>query len=398
MSYLDDYNILKEIYSESKELIIIPGSNIEIKNCNYISDGKEFYPDKEYFSKSTQNNLSLLKTIIPSTKTILESNNADEVCNKKFIYPLYHKPGKSNKLIILFHGLNESSWDKYHTWAKRLVELTGQTVLMFPISFHINRRPQHWSASRSMNDLSKERKSKYESKESSFVNAALSTRLQFNPELFFWSGVRSFYDVQKLISEIRKGGIEELEKDCTINLFGYSIGTFLIENLIMAREEMFSNAKIVLFCGGPTMGLMYPVSKYIYDSAAEKVMTDFYVKNFESELQKDRLLKKYFTENEEEGMVFRSLLNINRFPDFRINKLRKFEDQIFAIPLTNDIVMPPDSVRKTLNENGLKVRIKEMHFPYEYDHISPFPLGDKIKEQTNECFEDVFTNITEWLE
>jgi len=397
MGYLNDYNVLKDLYSENKELIKIPNT-IEIGNHNFISEDNEYYPDENYFNKSIQKNLPLLNYTLPNTKTLIEKNYAFEVCNKEFIYPLYHNPGKSNKLIILFHGLNESSWDKYHTWAKRLVEQTGQAVLMFPISFHINRRPQHWSASRSMNALSKERKSSFSSKESSFVNAALSTRLQFCPELFFWSGLRSFYDVQKLISKIRRGSLKELEKDCKISLFGYSIGAFLIENLIMAREELFSDSKIVLFCGGPTMDIMYPISKYIYDSASEKVMTDFYVKNFENKIQTNEQLKRYFTEKEDYGMVFRSLLNINRFSDFRINKLKKFEDQILAIPLTSDEVMPPDSVRKTLNENGIRVKINEMHFPFEYDHISPFPLGEKIKEETNSCFEKVFSCVSEWLE
>jgi hypothetical protein len=60
--------------------------------------------------------------------------------------------------------------------------------------------------------------------------------------------------------------------------------------------------------------------------------------------------------------------------------------------------MPPDSVRKTLNENGLKVRINEMNFPFDYDHISPFPLGEKIKEETNECFGKVLANAAEWLD
>jgi hypothetical protein len=294
--------------------------------------------------------------------------------------------------------LNESSWDKYNVWAKRLVELTGQAVLMFPISFHVNRRPEVWSASRSMNVLSKERKNNYESKESSFVNAALSTRLQFNPELFFWSGLRSFYDVQKLIEEIRNGSFNEIDKNCRISFFGYSIGAFLIENLMMARKKLFSDSKIVLFCGGPTMDLMYPISKYIYDSTAEKVMTDFYVKNFERNIQSDEYLRKYFTDNEEDGLVFRSLLNKDRHSEFRVNKLKEFEDRILAIPLTGDDVMPPDSVRKTLNENGLKVRINEMNFPYDCDHISPFPLGEKIKEETNECFGRVLEDAADWLD
>jgi hypothetical protein len=398
MGYLEDYNLLKDIYSLSNDSIKIPDTKIEIKNYSFVSDENGYYPDSDYYNNCINKNLSIINNTFPNTESILGKNDDDETCNKRFIYPLYHDSRKIKKLIILIHGLNESSWDKYNPWAKRLVELTGQAVLMFPISFHVNRKPQAWSASRSMNVLSKERKNNYESKESSFVNAALSTRLQFNPELFFWSGLRSFYDVQKLIEEIRNGSISEIDKDCRISFFGYSIGAFLIENLIMARKELFSDSKIVLFCGGPTMDIMYPISKYIYDSTAERVMTDFYVKNFERNIQSDEYLKKYFADNEEDGMVFRSLLNMDRHSGFRVNKLKDYEDRILAIPLTCDYVMPPDSVRKTLNENGLKVRINEMNFPFDYDHISPFPLGEKIKEETNECFGKVLANAAEWLD
>jgi len=398
MGYLEEYNLLKDIYSAGKDSIKIPDSEIEIKNYSFVSDENRFYPDTNHLNICLQKNLSLINDSSVSTKTLIGMNDAEESCNKEFVYPLYHLPGKNKKLIILFHGLNESSWDKYHSWAKRLTELTGHNVLMFPISFHINRRPGLWSASRSMNVLSKERKNIYGSEESSFVNAALSTRLQFSPELFFWSGLRSFNDAQKLINEIRAGSLVEIDKDCTISLFGYSIGAFLIENLIMAREELFSASKVVLFCGGTTMDIMYPVSKYIYDSSAEKVMTDFYVNNFEKNIHSDEYIERYFTDNEEDGLVFRSLLNRERHSELRVSKFKRHENRILAIPLTNDYVMPPDSVRKTLCENGLNIKINEMNFPYEYDHISPFPLGEKIKEGTDESFERVFKNAAEWLE
>lgn len=397
MGYLEDYNLLKEIYSESKELIQIPGSDISIRNYGFTSDDNEYYTGKHSFSDSINRKLLLLNGTAPLTDSFLKNSDEAIDCNRKFIYPLYSNGGKNNKLIILFHGLNESSWDKYHTWAKRLVELTGQAVLMFPISHHINRRPTIWSDSRSMNALAKERTTMFNSQEYSFVNAALSTRLQFRPELFFHSGLRTFNDVLKLISGIRNGNIVEIEPDCTISLFGYSIGAFLIENLIMAREDIFANSKIVLFCGGPTMDLMYPTSKYIYDSAAEKVMTAFYPKDFEDNLNTDEVLKRYFVENESDGIVFRSLLNKHRFADFRKKKLKKFEDKILAIPLTSDEVMPPKSVRETLNVEGLQIKVKEMHFPFEYNHISPFSLNEKIKNETNDCFESVFNAAAEWI-
>lgn len=398
MGYLEDYNNLKEIYTEYKEIISIPGSETSIRNYSFTSVNNEYYPGSNELINSVNRNLLLLNEAAPLTESFLENSSEAMEFDRKFIFPLYSNKHKHDMLIILFHGLNESSWDKYHTWAKRLVELTGQAVLMFPISHHINRRPLKWSDSRTMNSLAKERKSKFNSREYSFVNAAISTRLQFNPELFFLSGLRTFNDVQNLISSIRNGGFEEINKDCRISLFGYSIGAFLIEVLIMAREDLFADSGIVLFCGGPTMDLMFPASKYIYDSAAEEIMTAYYPKNFEDNIKSDKILQRYFSENESDGMVFRSLLNKHRFAELRAKKLKKFENQILAIPLTSDEVMPPKSVSETLNTEGLKVRIKEMHFPFDYNHISPFPLNEKIKEEVNECFENVFSEASKWMQ
>lgn len=44
-------------------------------------------------------------------------------------------------VILLLHGLNEKRWDKYLPWALRLVRGTGKAVMLFPISFHMNRTP-----------------------------------------------------------------------------------------------------------------------------------------------------------------------------------------------------------------------------------------------------------------
>lgn len=398
MGYLEDFNLLNEIYTESKEIIPFPESDIKIRNYRFLSDDSDFYPDKNYFNNSLNNKINQISDTVPKTRAFLEKTDEAETYNREFIYPVYSKQGKSKKLIILFHGLNEGGWEKYHSWAKKLVELTGQTVLSFPISHHINRRPKSWIASRTMNALGKERQKIFGAKECSFLNSAISTRLHLSPEIFFWSGIRSYYDVQKLILQIRSGGFDEIDKDCSISLFGYSIGAFLIEALIMGKQEMFADSKVVLFCGGSTMDLMSFTSKFICDSTAEKSMIDFYVDNFENIIQQDVHLKKYFTENEEDGMVFRSLLNMNRFSDFRVDRLKKFEEQILAIPLKCDDVVPTMSVTKTLTEKGLKIRVNEMHFPIEYDHVMPFPIGEKIKEETNKCFEQVFSEVAEWLE
>lgn len=398
MGYLEDFNLLNSLYVEDKEIIQIPECDITIKNYSFTSDDNKYFPDSNYFKNTLEKNLSQISDSAERTKSFLENTINAEPFNKEFIYPVYTKPGKNKKLIILLHGLNEGGWEKYHSWAKKLVELTGSTVLLFPISHHINRRPKDWIASRTMNSLGKERKKLFGSNECSFLNSAISTRLHLMPEIFFWSGIRSYYDVQKLISEIRSGRFQEIDKDCCVSLFGYSIGAFLIEALIMGKREMFANSRVVLFCGGSTMDLMSFTSKFICDSSAEKAMIDFYVDNFENEIESNESLKKFFTENEEDGLVYRSLLNMKRHSDFRVNRLKQFENQVYAIPLKCDEVIPTESVIKTLTEKGLNIRVNEMHFPIEYDHVLPFPVGEKIKEETNKYFEQVFSAAAEWLE
>jgi hypothetical protein len=55
--------------------------------------------------------------------------------------------------------LYERSWLKYLAWALNLAELTGSYVILFPISFHINRSPATWKDPRTMIHLLKDRHS-----------------------------------------------------------------------------------------------------------------------------------------------------------------------------------------------------------------------------------------------
>jgi len=66
--------------------------------------------------------------------------------NKTFTYTVFAPSGKEkrDKAIILLHGLNERTWEKYLTWAEYLAQNTGKPVILFPIAFHMNRTPSRW--------------------------------------------------------------------------------------------------------------------------------------------------------------------------------------------------------------------------------------------------------------
>jgi hypothetical protein len=403
MEYLKDYYLLKNIYDENQELINIPDSKIIINNLIFESENRSIYPNEnEYVQRYDEIKNKFNKLANRNENGCKESvkifNYIDPLVgeNNHFIYPLYRKDKneKSKSIIILLHGLNEKSWDKYHTWAKKLVEITGKAVLMFPISFHINRTPPEWNEPRAMNALSKERMKIYpDIIETSFVNAAISTKLQLSPQSFFWSGLRTYSDIHKLLGQIKNGEHKYIDKYATIDFFSYSIGAFLTEILFIAdTADIFKKSRAFLFCGGPTMDKMYPISKYIYDNKTEYEMTSYYVRNFENNIKNDTNLTKYYSQKTEVGLAFKSMLNYEHLKDFRENKLGEKSKNISALALAKDKVIPPNSVRETLcgKNNNIPIDVNIMDFPFEYGHVSPFPLIEHIQPDVNKCFDKVF--------
>ena len=161
MEYTKTFNDLKSLFSSDKKEIIITGSDMRIYNIRFRSD-----VSLNGFSKKGDE-------LIPE--------------NQSFSYPVF-APGitESKKVILLLHGLNERSWIKYLAWAYYLALNTESYVILFPISFHINRSPQAWKDPRAMIPFMKSRNSSLgEISMSSFANIALSNRLTEDPLRFF---------------------------------------------------------------------------------------------------------------------------------------------------------------------------------------------------------------------
>ena len=101
-----------------------------------------------------------------------------------------------------------------------LCEKTGQAVILFPLSFHINRGLPEWSDKKKMAGLVESRRKQYPGlKESSIVNLALSERLTHYPERFFFPGLQSTMDLIRLIKQIQQGEHSLFQKNTRLNLF-----------------------------------------------------------------------------------------------------------------------------------------------------------------------------------
>ncbi len=374
MAYTKTFSELKNIFSSDKETITIPDSGVSIRNIRFLSE----IPAEGF--------LNVNDTLIPE--------------NRSFSYPVFTPPDKkSGKVILLLHGLNERSWVKYLVWAFWLAENTGSYVILFPISFHINRSPESWKDPREMIPHMKERNSALgEISMSSFANIALSERLSEDPLRFFNSGHQTLDDIVILIKSIKEGRHEVIPKSSNIDIFAYSIGAFLAEIIMMGNpENLFTESRLFIFCGGSVFSQMKGSSKLIMDSLAFERLYSYYLNDFEKNI-KEKGPATDFLSKSQVGMAFRSMIDFGRFSSFRESVLKRLRNQIQSITLQKDLVIPAKAVVETLNKFKSKSIVDVWDFPYAYCHENPFPiLASPLSEKVDNCFEKVFASAKDFL-
>ena len=368
MEYTKTFNELKRVFSTDKEEIVIPDSDVKIYNIGFRSD------------VSLNGFSNIIDTLIKE--------------NQSFSYPVFTPPrAESDKVILLLHGLNERSWLKYLVWAYYLAMYTDSYVILFPISFHINRSPVSWKDPRAMIPLMKDRNSSLgEINMSSFANIAISNRLTEDPLRFFNSGYQTASDITKLLLTVRNGEHRIIPRNSNINIFAYSIGAFLAEIILMGNpENLFTESKLFIFCGGSVFSNMRGSSKLIMDSLAFDRVYSYYLNDFEKSITGKSPLADFFRFSQI-GMAFRSMIDLGRLRTFRENTLRKLRSQIHSITLLKDTVIPSDGVVSTLSSIKKSDVVEVWDFPYTYSHENPFPILDfPLCEKVDSCFERVFS-------
>ena len=374
MEYTKTYNELKSIFTIENKRISIPDSEIKINNTGFRSD----IPLNEFSNK-------------------YDTQIAE---NKSFSYPIFSPRNKeSDKVILLLHGLNERSWVKYLPWAYYLAQSTDSYVILFPISFHINRSPSSWKDPRAMVHFMKDRNSSFgEISMSSFANIAISNRLTEDPMRFFKSGYQTTSDIVKLLSGIRNGEHEIIPKTNKFNIFAYSIGAFLAEIILMGNHgNLFSESKLFIFCGGSVFSNMQGSSKLIMDSYAFNKVYNFYLNDFEETLTGKSPLVD-FLQSSQIGMAFRAMIDLGRLKIFRENILKNLRGQIHSISLLKDSVIPSKGVVSTLGHSDRTDIVDIWDFPYTYTHENPFPIFDSShSKNVYYWFERVFSEATLFL-
>ena len=174
MGYTENYWALQSVFNINEQQILIPDSTMCIRMFEFNST--PLIPLLSEGNAESQN---------PDGFNLGSDYDISE--NNKFRYPVFLPDNQVyGEAILLIHGLNERSWDKYLAWAKELCQRTQKPVILFPISFHMNRSPKEWSNPRSMSVYVNKRKQHLsKSTTSCFANLALSERLSENPLRFF---------------------------------------------------------------------------------------------------------------------------------------------------------------------------------------------------------------------
>jgi hypothetical protein len=299
--------------------------------------------------------------------------------------------------ILFLHGLNEKNWQKYESWAQALALRSGRAVVQIPIAFHMDRAPKAWSDPKLMIKASAGRVASVPGlKASSLANVALSTRLDDAPERLFLAGYQSLHDVQDVRALLRSGGFKGVSASADISWFGYSIGAFLLQALALCDQEVRERGRVFLFCGGPHLSEMTPVSRYIMDSQAHERIYDYYVNKLEEETRGVADLRDLLYSTVE-GEAFRSLITPHGdLQGWRRDAFRSMRGRFSVIGMESDAVIPAPGIKLFFEGTGIEPSFIQM--PAECSHETPFPEAIMASSaQAASGFDRVFKEAAELL-
>lgn len=381
MNYTASHKILGNILKPEISDLALPDLNLIIRQFGFTSRP----PVQE--SETAQGPTEELSPMRLDDEHIQE--------NLAFNYPVIFPDDKPvyDRAIILLHGLNERSWNKYLPWAHRLADELKRPVILFPISFHMNRSPANWSNPRLMSAmLPGTRMRNRRNQSASFVNLALSIRLSDKPLRFFTSGRQSLDDLQQLVTGIQAGTHPYFSKGAGVDFFAYSIGAFLSQiTMLTYGDSLLSDSRLFMFCGGAPFNLMNGVSKLIMDEEAFLRLRFFYLRQFEREIRSKGPLAE-LTGKQLSGQAFRAMLDGNLFSNWRKDRFQSMEDRIRAVGLKKDRVIPASGMAGMLSPAQREI----FDFPFNYSHENPFPILGNPKE-VDESFDLVFNRAVSFL-
>lgn len=311
----------------------------------------------------------------PGEATVASPEDSCIERNMRFRYPLVREalhgkmPTRHRHALILLHGLNERSFSKYIPWAYHLWHSLSIPVVMFPLTFHINRVSPTWASDQMANLVS--RRAIPGNQNVHRFNAVISDRLGNHPERFLWGAIQSFWDIADFVKQVRRGEHAHFEPDTVFDLVGFSAGGYVALTMLLDDPDgLFSDSRCVVFSSGAMVRDVNLSSYLIVDQAAEIALMNMYVKH-RQKLCNPRLL--HWMDHHHEGQWFNCFCGL--MPDRRRldPRLRAIASRVIAIANTNDLVFPSGAVHNVMQgvHRDIPIRVEELDLGI---HENPFAI------------------------
>ncbi len=286
--------------------------------------------------------------------------------------PVHAGEGCGRGAIILLHGLNERSWTKYIQWGAALAEGTGRPVVLFPHAWHMNRSPQTWIDRHIMTPLVAARTSLLpDTRLTTFVNVALSTRMTVSPQRFMLSGYQTVRDLSAFIASVKSGAMPGIDAGGPVDIFAYSIGALATQVMMLSEPSPLpADSRVMLFSGGSAFCMMNGTSRLIMDSMAFEMLLSFYLGWPSGSGREKRDTFSSLMNDTPEGRAFFAMTSLQRLTAIHGSPFRKWDGRLRAVSLEGDRVIPPGAVREALS--GADFEAWDAGYPCT--HESPFPV------------------------
>ncbi|MHC1731205.1 MAG: DUF6051 family protein [Bacteroidales bacterium] len=386
MGYTETERVLAGHFRGGMTTGLIPGTGVSLT--------------EERFRSPVECSFSDGNTVSEMFRFLFRSREAEER-NREFSYYImwpaaFLEETRGRGAIILLHGLNERGWNKYIQWGAALAEGTGRPVVLFPHAWHMNRSPQTWIDRHIMTPLVAARTSLLpDTRLTTFVNVALSTRMTVSPQRFMLSGYQTVRDLSALIANLRTGVVPGIAGGGPVDIFAYSIGALATQVMMLSEPSPLpADCRVMLFCGGSTFGMMNGTSKLIMDSRAFEMLLSFYLGWPSGSVRGKSDAFASLMNDTPEGRAFYAMTSLQRLKAMHGVPFSRWDGRLRAVSLEGDRVIPPGAIREALTGADAEV----WDAGYQCTHESPFPVlaGDKA-DAVDRTFGRLFESAARFL-
>lgn len=93
------------------------------------------------------------------------------------------------------------------------------------------------------------------------------------------------------------------------------------------------------------------------------------------------------------------ILQYNYLKKEREERIKEISNQIYALALEKDEVVPPEEILNTLKGGyrSIETKVDILNASFEYDHVQPFPVRDKYNNEVDNFFNEIMQRASSFF-